>query len=486
MDRDDIVIENDTSELSPIAPSGPLARRGEGGSGPTHLSTTLNPRLAPQDLDAERSILGGILLTNDAYPDVAEVLKADDFYREAHRKIYGAMESLSHRTEPIDLITLADELRRSGELESVGGSAYLAMLDANVPATSNLVNYARIVRDKALARRLIEAAHGIARAGYDQKGDVEELLDRAEQEIFDVTQRNESKSFTTLSESVRRVFSNLEQLYERQTDITGLPTGFDRLDKMTAGLQKGDLIIIAARPSMGKTSLVMNIAAHAAIHEKKVVAVFSLEMGADQLTTRLFSAEARVDGQRLRTGRLLDSDWPKLAKAADRLYKAPIYIDDTAGITALDMRAKCRRLAAKHGGIGLIIIDYLQLMRGRGNESREQEISEISRGLKMLGKELEVPVIALSQLNRSLERREDKRPQMSDLRESGAIEQDADVIGFVYRDEVYNKDSPDAGVAELIIGKQRNGPTGTVRVAFLKDFTRFENLVEDREFTPNE
>jgi len=447
------------------------------------LSTTLNARLAPQDLEAERSVLGGVLLTNEGLYDVLEIVKTDDFYREPHRKIFTAMQELAQRSEPIDVITLADELRKRGDLESAGGSPYLAGLDAFVPATANLSRYAKIVRDKALARRLIEAAHQIARDGYEQKGDVDELLDGAEARIFDVTEKKAQNGFTQLKDSVNRVFSNLEQLYERQTEITGVASGFTEFDKMTAGLQKGDLIIVGGRPSMGKTSVVMNMAGHIAIEVRRPVAVFSLEMNADSLTTRLFASEARVDGQRLRTGKLLDTDWPKLSRAADRLYKAPLYVDDTAGMTALEMRAKCRRLKAKVGDLALVVVDYLQLMKGRpGIDSREQEISDISRGLKALARELECPVIALSQLNRSLEKREDKRPMMSDLRESGAIEQDADLICFIYRDEVYNPESPDKGIAEIIIGKQRNGPTGTVRVAFLRDYTRFENLAPEQSY----
>jgi replicative DNA helicase len=447
------------------------------------LSTSLNPRLAPQDIEAERSVLGGVLLTNDALFDVAEIVKPDDFYREQHRKIFTSMQDLSFRNEPIDVITLADELRKKGELEAVGGPSYISSLDAFVPATANLSRYAKIVRDKALARRLIEAAHGIAREGYEQLGNVDELLDSAEQQIFDVTEKKQSQAFVALKDTVKRVFANLESLYEKQTDITGIATGFDMLDRMTAGFQRGDLIIVAGRPSMGKTSVVMNMAAHVAIEKAMPVAVFSLEMSADALTTRLFSSEARVDGQRLRNGKLLDSDWPKLARAADRLHRAPMFIDDSAGLSALEMRAKCRRLKAKHNDLGLVVVDYLQLMKGRAeSDSREQEISDISRGLKALAKELQVPVIALSQLNRSLERREDKRPQLSDLRESGAIEQDADLICFIYRDEVYNKESADKGIAEIIIGKQRNGPTGAVRVAFLRDYTRFENLSEEQSF----
>ncbi len=451
------------------------------------LSTTLNPRLAPQDLEAERSVLGGVLLTNEALFDIVEIVKVDDYYREPHRKIFAAMQDLSIRNEPIDVITLGDELRRKGELEAIGGPAYLASLDASVPATANLSRYAKIVRDKALARRLIEAAHTIAREGYDQIGSVDDLLDSAEQKIFDVTEKKQSSNFVLLGPTVKKVFQNLEALYEKQADITGVPTGFAALDQMTSGFQPGDLIIVAGRPSMGKTSLVMNMAGHVAIEQHLPVAVFSLEMSVDSLTARLFASEARVDGQRLRTGKLLDSDWPKLARAADRLFRAPMYIDDTAGISALDMRAKCRRLKAKHSNLSLIVVDYLQLMRGRSdNDNREQELSDISRSLKALAKEIGVPVIALSQLNRSLERREDKRPQLSDLRESGAIEQDADIICFIYRDEVYNKESADKGVAEIIIGKQRNGPTGTARVAFLRDYTRFENLAPEQSFGPEQ
>lgn len=443
-------------------------------------ATVINARLAPQNLEAERSVLGGILLTNEAFFDVQEIVKAEDFYRDPHRRIFAAMVELANRSEPIDLITLGEQLRRTQELEEVGGLAYLASLDAAVPASANLSRYARIVRDKALTRRVIEAAHTIAREGYEQKGDVEEFLDGVEQRVFDITEMKATNAFHSLKDSVTRVFKNLEQLFERQNDITGVATGFKNLDTMTSGLQKGDLIIVAARPSMGKTSLVMNIAAHVAIELRRPVAVFSLEMGADSLTTRLLASEARVDSQRLRNGRLLEADWPKLARAADRLHRAPMFIDDTAGVGALEVRAKCRRLKAREKDLALVVIDYLQLMKGKpGTNSREQEISEISRGLKALARELEVPVIALSQLNRSLERREDKRPMMSDLRESGAIEQDADIIAFIYRDEYYNKESPDEGIAEVIIGKQRNGPTGTARVAFLKDYTRFENLADE-------
>jgi len=476
-------LEAPLAAAAPIAIAPPVSPQVQSAA----LATMLNVRLAPQDLDAERSVLGGVLLTNDAFYDVLSEIRAEDFYRDPHKRIFEAMAELSSRGEPIDVITLGDELKKRGDLEVVGGHAYLGLLSDFVPGTANVARYAKIVREKALARRLIAAAHEIARDGYEQKGDINEFLDKAEASIFEVTDKKSAQQFTELGTSVRRVFKNLEHLLEQQADITGVRSGFDAFDKMTAGLQKGDLIIVGGRPSMGKTSVVMNMAGHIAINEKRPVAVFSLEMSADALTTRLFASEARVDGQRLRTGRLLETDWPKLARAADRLFKAPMFIDDTAGITALEMRAKCRRLKATKGDIGLIVVDYLQLMKGKpGIDSREQEISDISRGLKALAREMECPVIALSQLNRSLERREDKRPQMSDLRESGSIEQDADLICFIYRDEVYNKESPDKGIAEIIIAKQRNGPTGTVRVAFLRDYTRFENLAEDQSYGQSE
>lgn len=442
-------------------------------------STSLNPHQAPQNIDAEQSVLGAILLTNSALDDVVDIVAAEDFYRGSHQHVFSAMTALAARSEPIDLITLAAELQQRGQLEDVGGRSYLAQLDSHVPSTANVARYAQIVHDMALARRLIGAAHSIAREGYELKSDVATLLDSAEQRLFEVTEGKGKSTIQSLNTMVRTVFSKLETLYERQSEITGIATGFTEFDKMTAGLQGGDLIIVAGRPSMGKTAVVMNIAAHVAIEVKRPVAVFSLEMSAEALTTRLFSSEARVDGQRLRTGQLLDSDWPKLARAADRLHKAPMFIDDGAGLSALEMRAKCRRVKARAGDLALVVVDYMQLMKGRaGIDSREQEISDISRGLKSLARELNCPVIALSQLNRSLEKREDKRPMMSDLRESGAIEQDADLICFIYRDEVYNRESPDKGIAEIIIGKQRNGPTGFVRTAFLRDCTRFENLRE--------
>lgn len=445
-------------------------------------ATPINPKIAPQDIDAERSVLGGIMLTNDAIYDVIELLgDGAAFYREPHRKVFAAMLDLVSRNEPIDLITVSDELRNKGELEDAGGRAYVASLDSAVPLAANLMRYAKIVKDKYIARRLIEAGSAIARDGYEQASDIDEMIDGAEQKIFAVTDTKASSLFVPLSVSVKRVFAALEARFDKQSDVTGIASGFIDLDKMTAGFQRQDLIIIAGRPSSGKSSIVMNIAAHIAIELKLPVAVFSLEMCADSLTTRLFSSDARIDGNRMRTGKMDDSDWPKLARSADKMFRAPMFIDESSAASVMEMRAKCRRLKAKHGNLGMVVIDYMQLMRGRaGADNREQEVSEISRGLKAMAKELDVPVIALSQLNRGLERREDKRPMLSDLRESGAIEQDADVIAFVYRDEVYNPTTTkDAGIAEIIIGKQRTGATGTVRLAFQKEFTRFDNLANE-------
>lgn len=458
-------------------PTGPITQAAA-------LSTSLNPRLAPQDVEAERSVLGGVLLTNDALFDVLEMVRPEDFYREAHRKIFTAMQELSMRNEPIDIITLGDELRKKGELEAVGGPAYISSLDASVPATANLGRYAKIVSDKARARRMIEAAHAIAREGYEQQGDTADYLDSSQAAIMAAANVETKSDLKPAPPAVKRVFAAMEAAYEKQSEVTGISSGFEFLDRMTAGWQREDLIVVAGRPSMGKTSIVMNMAAHVAIEKALPVAVFSLEMSEDLLYQRLFSSEARVLLARIRNGLLDDTDWPKLARAADRIHRSTLFVDDSAALSVMEIRAKARRLKVKHGDLGLVVIDYLQLMRGAGNEgSREQEISTISRGLKALAKELHVPVIALSQLNRSLERREDKRPQLSDLRESGAIEQDADVIAFIYRDEVYNKETTQKGKAEIILGKARNGATGTVCVGFQREYTRFYGL-DERESYP--
>ena len=459
----------------------------------TALTALSGGRVPPQSLDAERSVLGGVLLDNQAFDDVLEIVKAEDFYREPHRLVFEAMQALASRTEPIDRITVKNELTAQGVFAAVGGDDFIDLLDKLVPSASNLAYYAKIVREKAILRRLIEAAHAIASAGYEQQGAVGEFVDEAERKIFAITEEKAQNAFTAVKDVVHTAFKLIQQLYERQEEITGMPSGFADLDRLTSGFQPGDLVILAARPSMGKTAFCLNIATHvgcrARVNQKKVgVAIFSLEMPKEQLVMRMLASEARVDAQRLRTGKLIESDWNKLAMAAGVLADANIHIDDSPTVSALELRAKCRRLASRYSQseapLGLIIVDYLQLMKGNERiDSREQQISEISRALKGLAKELKLPVLALSQLNRSLEKRPDKRPQLSDLRESGALEQDADTICFIYREEVYDKEKEDVrGIAEIIVGKQRNGPIGTTTVAFLHEFTRFENLA--REYVP--
>lgn len=435
-------------------------------------------KLPPQSLEAEMSILGGILLENEAINRVLDILVPEDFYRESHRKIVKAMIELNEHREPCDLITLTTVLKKRGELEEVGGGAYLATLVDFVPTAANIAYYARIVKEKAIARNLISAATEIVTDGYDEQSEIEQLLDKAQKTIFEISENRLKTPYFQLSAILKDTIKYIGELYEKKDHTTGVPTGFIDLDEKTAGFQRSDLVIIAGRPSMGKTAFALNIAQYASMYAEPrcPVAVFSLEMSKEQLVTRLLCSEARVDASRLRTGHLLEGEWEKVMHGAEKLFEAQLFIDDTPAISVLEMRAKARRLKAEHD-IGMIVVDYLQLMRGGGaQESRQQEISEISRSLKALAKELSVPVVALSQLNRGLESRTDKRPMMSDLRESGAIEQDADVIMFVYRDEVYNKDNPDVrGKAEIIIGKQRNGPIGTVNLTFLGEFTRFEN-----------
>ncbi len=433
-------------------------------------------RVPPHDLEAERSVLGAVLIDNDALARVLEFLQTDDFYREAHRRIFAGMIALFERNEPCDIVTLHDQLAKQSALEATGGPTYLAELSLSVPTAANVHYYAKIVRERSMARRLISTATDIATCGYEGSTEVSVLLDEAESKIFEISESRVKQTYAELKQVIKQTFKTIEMLYERKELVTGVPSGFHDLDRMTSGLQKSELVVLAARPSMGKTALALNIAAHAAIHAKIPTAVFSLEMSKEQLALRLLCSEAKVDMSRLRGGFLGELDWPKLTRAAGALSQAPIFIDDSAAITVLEMRAKARRLA-RDKGLGLIIVDYLQLARGSGySQSREQEISEISRGLKALAKELNIPVVALSQLNRSLEQRPNKRPQLSDLRESGAIEQDADLILFIYRDEVYNKDSEKKGIAELIVGKQRNGPIGSVDAAFISNYTRFENL----------
>ncbi len=435
-------------------------------------------KVPPQNIEAEQSILGGILLENSAINSALEIISKNDFYSEAHRKIFDVIVELSEKNEPVDLITLSNALKGKNMLDSVGGTSYLASLVDSVPSAANVSNYAKIVKEKAILRGLIGSATDIINSCYETGSDVDELLDKAEHSIFEISENKVRPSFFPIREIVKDSFRSIEELFSRKELITGVPTGFEKLDDLTSGLQKSELIIIAGRPSMGKTSFALNIAQYAALEAQTPAAIFSLEMSKEQLAFRLLASEAKVDSQRLRKGFLGETDWPKLTTAAGKLSDAPIFIDDTPAITVLEMKAKSRRLKADQG-LGLIIVDYIQLMRtGSYRESREQEISEISRSLKALAKELRVPVIALSQLNRKVEERPNRRPQMADLRESGAIEQDADVIAFIYRDEVYNKsdDNPEKGTAEIIIAKQRNGPTGMVKLAFLERFTSFENL----------
>ena len=440
-------------------------------------------KVAPQNIEAEQSILGSILLDNQALNNVLEVLSAKDFYNEAHRRIFAATIELSDRNEPCDLITLTNILKNNKQLDAVGGMAYLASLVDNVPSAANAAYYAKIVKEKAILRMLIGTATEILKNSYDTSAEIDQVLDKAEHAIFEISENKIRPAFFPIKDIIKDSFKTIERLYERKALITGVPTGFEKIDDLTSGLQKSELIIIAGRPSMGKTAFALNIAFHAAVEMGLPVAIFSLEMAKEQLAMRMLASEAKVDSQRLRQGRLGETDWPKLTIAAGRLSDAPIFIDDKPAIMVLEMKAKARRLKAE-SGLELIVLDYLQLMRGGGNrDSREQEISEISRSLKALAKELNVPVIALSQLNRKVEDRTNRRPQMADLRESGAIEQDADLIAFIYRDELYNKseDNPEKGMAEIIIGKQRNGPVGTVKLAFLEKYTSFENLARPEE-----
>lgn len=453
------------------------------------------PRVLPWSQDAEMSVVGGILLHPAAFVQVADLVQPEDFYHPAHAAIFEAMVALDHASKPIDAITVAEQMKASDtlhKLRAFHGESYFAELTSAVVTVENIAFHARIVRGKSTVRQLIEAAQEIAAHGYGEYGDVEEFIDKAERAVFEIAQRTERGGAESVVKILGRAIKAIEKRYDRKQAITGVPSGYSRLDAMTSGFQPADLIIIAGRPSMGKTALVMNAVQNAAIEFGVPCLVFSLEMSKESLVERLLCAEARVDSQRLRGGFLEQRDWIHLTKAATRISEAPIQIDDTGAPTILDIRAKARRWRSDSSIFksadthGVIVVDYLQLIHGRASSgreefSREREISEISRGLKALAKELRVPIIALSQLNRAVEARGDKRPMLSDLRESGAIEQDADVIAFVYRDEVYNKESSDKGVAEVIIGKQRNGPVGTVRLKFLNEYTRFENLAEGRD-----
>ncbi|KTD34018.1 replicative DNA helicase [Legionella israelensis] len=434
----------------------------------------------PHSLEAEQSILGGLLLDNQVWDKISTKLCEADFYRTEHKVLFRAVSELAKKEQPFDVVTLLDMLKSYNELDDAGGEVYLFELANNTPSVANVTAYADIVREKSVQRQLISVANDIADSAYNPNGrEVPELLDFAETKVFAIAEQTGSDGGPENIKSILvRAVEKIDALYHSGDTITGLPTGLSDLDKMTSGLQPSDLIIVAGRPSMGKTSLVMNMAEHAAIESRKPVLVFSMEMPADSLAMRMMSSLGRIDQHRIRTGKLEDDDWPRVTSAVHMLSEAPLFIDDTPALTPAEMRARARRLAKEHGQLGLIVVDYLQLMKVPGfkADNRTAEISEISRSLKALAKELDVPVIALSQLNRSLEQRHDKRPVMSDLRESGAIEQDADLICFIYRDEVYNEESPDKGTAEIIVAKQRNGPIGRVRVAFLGKYTRFEDL----------
>jgi len=436
-------------------------------------------RIPPQNIEAEQAVLGAMLIEREAISKVTELLRPEDFYREAHRLIYDAMIELFNKNDAVDMVTIIEFLRKADKLEVAGGIAYITSLANSVPTAANVLYHAKIVEEKALLRQLINAATNIASLGYEGSEEVASILDTAEKTILSVSSRRLGGEFTPIKSIIFDAFNKIEQLYASKGSITGLSTGFKDLDKLTSGLQPSDLILIAARPSMGKTAFVLNIAQHIGIREKKAVAFFSLEMSKEQLVQRMLCAESTIDSQRLRIGELEANDWTKLVSGADRLSSAPIFIDDTAGITVMEMRSKARRLKIEYD-LQLIIIDYLQLMqgssKGKGSENRQQEISEISRSLKGLAREIGVPVIALSQLSRSVESRQVKKPMLSDLRESGSLEQDADIVAFLYRDDYYNPDSEQKNITEVIIAKHRNGPVDTIQLFFHKQFTKFSDL----------
>ncbi len=439
-----------------------------------------DPQVPPQNLDAEESVLGAMMLSPSAIAAVSEVLSPDgrEYYRESHAKIYRAALALYAKGEPVDAITLVDELDERGELEDVGGKVRIHELAALVPASANAGHYAQIVKEASTLRGLIRAGGEIARLGWDRPGETPELVDRAEQILFELSQEKATSEFSHIESLLKDSFERITQLYESGADVTGIPTGFRDLDRITSGFQEGNLIVIAARPSMGKSALGLCVAANLGVRKNVPVALFTLEMSKAEVTQRLMCSEAKVESQRLRTGKLSADDWPRLTAACDKLAKAPIYVDDTGSITMMEIRSKARRLKSKHPDLGLIIVDYMQLMTsGMNAENRVQEVSQISRSLKVLARDLDVPIVALSQLSRAVEQRHDKRPILSDLRESGSIEQDADIVMFIYRDEYYNAEESDQqGLAEVIVAKHRNGPTDTVKLSFLKRYAKFSDL----------
>jgi replicative DNA helicase len=432
----------------------------------------------PQNLEAEESVLGAMMLAPGAIGVVSEVMSAADFYRESHGTIYRAALDLYGHGEPVDAITLADKLEERGELEHVGGRSRIHELAALVPATANAGHYARIVRDMSMLRGLISAGGEIQRLGWERPGETTELVDRAEQIVFDLAQERVTNEFSHIETLLKDSFERITLLYEAGSELTGVPSGYREFDKLTSGFQPGNLIIVAARPSMGKSAFALCMAANLAVRHETPVALFTLEMSKTEVTQRLMCSEAKVESQRLRTGKLLPDDWPRLTAACDKLAKAPIYVDDTASVTMMEIRSKSRRLKSREPSLGLIVVDYLQLMTSGGTaENRVQEVSQISRALKILARDLDVPIVALSQLSRAVEQRHDKRPILSDLRESGSIEQDADLVAFIYRDEYYNPEETDQqGLAEVILAKHRNGPTDAVKLSFLKRYAKFTDL----------
>ncbi|MFJ5624485.1 replicative DNA helicase [Peribacillus loiseleuriae] len=441
------------------------------------MNEAFQDRIPPQNVEAEQAVLGAIFLEPSSLTVSSEILIPEDFYRSSHQKVFNAMLKLNDMGKAVDLVTVTEELAAAKTLEEVGGVSYLSELAASVPTAANVEYYAKIVEEKSLLRRLIRTATNIAQEGYSREDEVESLLGEAEKSIMEVAQRKNSGAFQNIKDVLVRAYDNIEELTNRKGDVTGIPTGFAELDRMTAGFQRNDLIIVAARPSVGKTAFALNIAQNVATKTDENVAIFSLEMGAEQLVMRMLCAEGNINAQNLRTGALTDEDWRKLTMAMGSLSNAGIYIDDTPGVRIGEIRSKCRRLKQENG-LGMIMIDYLQLIQGNGRsgENRQQEVSEISRSLKSLARELQVPVIALSQLSRGVEQRQDKRPMMSDIRESGSIEQDADIVAFLYRDDYYDKESENKNIIEIIIAKQRNGPVGTVSLAFVKEYNKFVNL----------
>src|SRR5918999_1311712 len=432
----------------------------------------------PQNLEAEESVLGAMMLAPGAIGAVSEILDAGDFYRESHAIIYRAAVSLYAKGEPVDAITLVDELEQRGELDAIGGRVRIHELAALVPATANAAHYARIVREMATLRGLITAGQEIARLGWDRPGEAQDLVDRAEQVIFELSQTRVTGEFAHIETLLKESFERITALYEAGEEVTGVPSGFRDIDRLTSGFQPGNLVILAARPSMGKSGFALCAAANIAVRRETPVALFTLEMSKSEVTQRLMCSEAKVESQRLRTGKLSADDWPRLTAACDKLAKAPIYVDDTGSITMMEIRSKARRLKSKHPELGLIIVDYLQLMTsGTTAENRVQEVSQISRSLKILARDIDIPIVAMSQLSRAVEQRHDKRPILSDLRESGSIEQDADIVCFIYRDDYYNpEDSPDPGIAEVIVAKHRNGPTDKVKLSFISQYAKFADL----------